>query len=562
MSSLAETAIDAVAAIEQVCSRIEDSFFRAGDQLGRGHELFQELNQGLTALSRELSGAEIEGASRALQNIAERLNGLADALPAESALLDTIGKGAAEAGSLLKPLFKHVQMITIIARSAKIEAASLDGDRENFLAFTEEAHNLGNAVERSIKDCERDQQLLAQAVETALSRQKDFELKYRAQLSSAAADLISAHAGIKQQRNSSVQLADLAGASTKRIAEAVGRLIVSMQAGDSTRQRLEHVCQGLRRAVGSMSKPAIGSGLIVQLQAAQLKDAQSEFDRDIDDIIGMLSAILGDAVAIVGRDRSSDGGKEGGSASFLAQVKQTLAQALSLVATCESAGKLVDDALTIVEDTLGKFRHATAGLAEAVVDITLIGMNASLKAGHLGSKGNAFVVIANELKVTADHVAGGGARLKPIFDGVEQAANELRELRAHDDPTQLAKLEPSILKALQEAEIGNERLARLMARLADEGAEFEALMNSARQLMEVLSEGVATLPAVAARLDAAGAAEKVTPGPNENTVLDDLHAHYTMERERDVHREFLRRFGMASKAVVQEAEMDDGVLLF
>jgi hypothetical protein len=304
-----------------------------------------------------------------------------------------------------------------------------------------------------------------------------------------------------------------------------------------------------------------GSGLIVQLQAAQLKDAQSEFDRDIDDIIGMLSAILGDATGIVGRDRSPDG-EGGGSASFLAHVKQTLAQALSLVATCESAGKLVDDALTIVEDTLGKFRQAIAGLAEAVVDITLIGMNASLKAGHLGSKGNAFVVIANELKVTADHVAGGGARLKPIFDGVEQAANELRELRAHDDPTQLAKLEPSILKALQEAEIGNERLARLMARLADEGAEFEALMNSARQLMEVLSEGAATLPAVAARLDAAGAAEKVAPGPNENTVLDDLHARYTMERERDVHRGFLQRFGIVSKVVVQEAEMDDGVLLF
>ena len=71
-----------------------------------------------------------------------------------------------------------------------------------------------------------------------------------------------------------------------------------------------------------------------------------------------------------------------------------------------------------MEDTLAKFRHAISGLSEAVVDITLIGMNASLKAGHLGSKGNAFVVIANELKATADQVSAGAARLKPALPGL------------------------------------------------------------------------------------------------------------------------------------------------
>jgi hypothetical protein len=561
MSSLAETAIDAIAAIEQVCSRIEDSFFRAGEQLSRGHTLFQELNQGLTALSDELSGAGLEGASQALQDIAERLNGLVEALPAESALLDTIGKGAAEAGSLLTPLFKHVEMITIIARSAKIEAASLDGDRENFLAFTEEAHDLGKSVQRSIEHCGRDQGLLSEAVETALNRQKDFALKYRAQLSSAGADLISAYAGINEQRSSSVQLAKLAGESTRKIAEAVGRLIVSMQAGDSTRQRLEHVSQGLRQATSPALGLDTGSGLIVLLQSAQLKDAQREFDRDIGDIIRTLSTILGDASVVVGRGGSFRGGG-GDSSSVLARVKQTLAQALQLIATCESAGKLVDDALTVVEDTIGKFRRTISGLSEAVVDITLIGMNAGLKASHLGSKGNAFVVIANEIKLTADHVAGAGARLKPVLDGVERAANELRELRTHDDPTQLAKLEPAILKALQEVEVGNERLGRLLTRMAHEGTEFEELMNSARRLLADLGEGVARLPSVANRLDAAGATRETAPTSREEAMLDDLYGHYTMERERDVHREILQRFGIDSKAAARKVEADDDVLLF
>ncbi|MEY9882986.1 hypothetical protein ABIA43_004520 [Bradyrhizobium sp. USDA 328] len=65
----ADTLTEAIAAIEDVSSRIEDVFARVGHELGRGHLIFKELNQGLATLSSELSGAEIEGAATALQEI-------------------------------------------------------------------------------------------------------------------------------------------------------------------------------------------------------------------------------------------------------------------------------------------------------------------------------------------------------------------------------------------------------------------------------------------------------------------------------------------------------------
>ncbi|MCJ9736157.1 chemotaxis protein, partial [Bradyrhizobium sp. PRIMUS42] len=288
----ADTLAEASAAIEDVSSRIEDVFARVGHELGRGHLIFKELNQGLAMLSGELSGAEIEGAATALQEIAARLSELAQALPAESALLETIGKSTAEASSLLKPLFKHIQMITIIARSARIEAASLDGDREGFLAFTQEAYDLGRAVQRSIEGCARDQQRLSEAVATASSRQKEFESRYRAQLMSESAELGAAYSGLRDQRSKSSHLADRASCSTRKIAEAVGSAIISLQAGDSTRQRLEHVSHGLKLASESASslvpEPVPGDhGMraICQLQAAQLRDAQREFGGDVGQIV-------------------------------------------------------------------------------------------------------------------------------------------------------------------------------------------------------------------------------------------------------------------------------------
>lgn len=570
----ADTLTEAIAGIEDVSSRIEDVFARVGHELGRGHLIFKELNQGLAALSSELSGAQIEGAATALQEIAARLNELAQVLPTETALLETIGKSTAEASSLLKPLFKHIQMITIIARSARIEAASLEGDREGFLAFTQEAYDLGKAVQGAIEGCARDQQHLSEAVATAFGRQKEFESRYRNQLAAESAELGSAYSGLRDQRSSSSHLADLASSSTSKIAEAVGGAIISLQAGDSTRQRLEHVSHGLglasERAPSLVPEPVAsedGARAICQLQAAQLRDAQREFGGDIDQIVRALTAILHDADSVVGHGRTLVGGEHGGSSSFLTRIKQTLAHASTLIATCEGAGRSVDEALALVEDTLAKFRQAIAGLAEATVDITLIGMNAGLKASHLGSRGSAFVVIANELKATADQVSMGAGRLKPVLDAIERSARELKELRVQGDPTQLAQLEPQILQALREVEAGNERLGKLMGRLVKEGAEFEELMNSAQGLMTTLGDGSAALPAVAARLEAASAgAQTPRPAAQDEAMLDDLFARYTMERERDVHRQFLQTLGLTSAAIMRRVEAvetaDDGIELF
>ena len=90
-------------------------------------------------------------------------------------------------------------------------------------------------------------------------------------------------------------------------------------------------------------------------------------------------------------------------------------------------------------------------------------------------------------------------------------------------------------------------------------------MNSAHDLMSALGESSATLPAVAARIETAAAGAH-RPQPQDGAMLDDLFAHYTMERERDVHREFLQALGLVSTAAARRVEAvepaDDGIELF
>jgi hypothetical protein len=370
----------------------------------------------------------------------------------------------------------------------------------------------------------------------------------------------------------------LAKASTTKMGDAVGGAIVSLQAGDSARQRLEHICRGLRVASGLEVGIAPGSSdeidarsaaapLICILQAAQLKDTISGFEADIAGIGRTLTVLSTDSTKIVGHGRALFGGQDDDMTSFLALMKQKLAQATALISACGNAKKSVDASISILEDMLGKFRGAISALGETVVDIILIGMNAGLKAGQLGVQGRAFVVIANELKSTADHISAGAKMLEPVLNKMAQSADRLKGLRMEEDSLHVADTENLIIGAIREIEVGNGQLSQLMSHLTRESLQFEALMTSAKSMMSALGEKSAVLPGVAARLEnidrnikRQSSAEALEIGE----LFEELYSKYTMVSERKVHGEFSDRLGIVHRPVTggpakSEVESDEVV---
>jgi hypothetical protein len=209
---------------------------------------------------------------------------------------------------------------------------------------------------------------------------------------------------------------------------------------------------------------------------------------------------------------------------------------------------------------LGKFRGAISALDEAVVDITLIGMNSGLKAGHLGVKGRAFVVIANELKATADRISGGAAMLRPVLDNIEQSANGLKHLRKEEDALQVSDLENSIIQALRDIEAGNGRLDQMMGNLTRESALFETLVIGANNAMHALGDKFAALSMIANRLEVPNLSIETVSSSEASHVgelFDNLYLQYTMVRERDVHLKISDRFHLVRKPTTAISEKRD-----
>jgi hypothetical protein len=94
----------------------------------------------------------------------------------------------------------------------------------------------------------------------------------------------------------------------------------------------------------------------------------------------------------------------------------------------------------------------------------------------------------------------------------------------------------------------------------------------ARRKAELLGDDAAIsgdpqrMLAGARALDGAGAAGLMSAlAAADEANLDSLFARYTMERERDVHRDFLRSFGVTPKEpekAAVPADADDGLELF
>jgi len=548
---LRELATDGITCIEQVGGRVEDVFAQVGGQLGMAHDMFAELNAGMESLSDELSGTKMEGASTAFQDIATRLQELADSLPAETAILGSIGASAAHASTLLKQIIKSINLIGVIARSSRIEAATLEGSRDDFLSFTREASKLAAAVEVSVEACSKEQEQVEAAIAVALDGQQAFEAQYRGQLLSASKALIATALEIKKLQVRGIRVARMGKAATSQIGQAVGTAIISLQSGDSGRQRLEHICGGLRLVADRDGAIGRSSGaLVCRLQAAQLRCTVTDFAIDIGKVNLSLVQLSADSVAMVTRGNALFGANNDEMASFLSLMKQRLGEASTLIIACAREKISVDRSIAQLEEVLGKFHATIAALRETVVDITLIGMNAGLKACHLGAKGRAFVEIANELKQAADRISGAENLLRPVLAEIGRLADRLKASHKQDQQLDVADLEQSIGAAAMEIERGNGRLLDLMDHLTRESIRFDSVMKDGMVAMSGLNAKFASLPAIATFLEEPSRdLDGIWPEEllEAEELLEGLYQLYTMDAERETHRTLAEEFGIACK---------------
>lgn len=541
-----------IGALEVNAGEIDQTFAKAGSELGEGLSLFEALKERLGQLSLELSGERLSQAGESLAALARTLRGIEAGLAREALALQDLSVHSQAATQLLGGLLGHMRLITILARSARIEAVSVKAIGQDYGEFTREIVELTLEAARTIELSLRDYRQLVSLLGTALSAQRDFESRYGRALASLADELGEALAELAQRQQRGVALTRDAAAHSGKIAMAAGGAIIAMQAGDSIRQRLEHSIAALRlsAALGSgaetagLDGPGVAAAtqLLHRLQAAQLRESAATLGSNADEIEAALAVLAGDTGHLLDLVGALYRGGGRSDESFMDGLELKLAQAAELLAGCDSARAVVDRVSRTLETVLETCRGTVTALTASVSTIELIGTNAGLRAARVGMEGRSLVVIAQELKAAADLIARDARGLAPLFSAMEQAAADLEQGAL--DSSRFSAMNGTMQEALRAMKDDGERLAGALALLVRDGEGFDVVVARARLSFSNAAAMGDQITAAADELARLAAGPPTMPealAPALAALMQSrIWPNYTMMAERSVHQAVLR----------------------
>jgi hypothetical protein len=555
---------DLIGGVSRRAQQIDRTFNTVAERLGDGLTLFEGLKSSFGELSGELAGEDMDTTRDMLTRLANRLRAFGDALPAETETLQAMTGYDTKASQAFVQLREHLQLIAILARSTRIEAASLTSYRDEISSFTSKIIALTGQAQASIDDNLRIYGRLTALLGNALAQQREFSQRYRGALAAVAGKLANSAALIGERAAKGAVVTTDAVERARRLSAAVGGAIVSMQSGDSIRQRLEHVVSALE-LIPADSDPGTDvdplTFAIKRLQTLQLGEAAKALRGEIGGIDSALALLEADSKAMVDLGRRLYSGDGDASISFMDALYADLAEASALIEKCDAARHVVDQATQALTSMVDLSRQTEAGLSETIQDIVMIGTNAGLLAGRLGIGGRGLVVIANEVKAVAALIVRDAGLLGPLFSHLQTTSRDLQD-RERGGAGEMGSLDLSIRKALERMRGSAKRLETALRRLAAEAGDFGGVIGDCRQKFADLSSATDFVERASDLLNRETASASFPAPADASGLADALARHvfptYTMSAERDIHRHVLAELGVGAEATRSEPMLAAG----
>ena len=569
-SGLRETA-DAISRTFAPCER---ACLDVGARLGDAIPGLGDLAGLFEMLSQSLESEELRAAGLDLQTVARQIEAMARELTGESkALADLVALNRA-ISERISGLLESSRTITVLVFNVKIEAASLSDTGEDMRSFVAGLHELAQRAQQALNEYQLTHGKLYDLLHASSETQKSFQDSHQARLLSIAAEIAASVSAVADRRREIAGPLLEIGAQSQRVGAQIGSCVVALQVGDSTRQRIEHVHAALNIAAealdagathamwaecgGAAAAQARGeiAADITRLQSLQLSASLHDFTDEVDTISASLQGLLADADDLAKRGQALFGAGGGESDSFLETLEHRLEAARAIINECRRARAIVDRAASAVGETMGDLERRTAGLTEIIIDVTMIGTNASLKSSRLGDRGKGLGVIAQELRTYAARIVEGIERLPAALREVTAFVEQFSEAGRAHGADHLIALDERMLGAIGSFKASGDTMTDALARLGRETSEVRGMLGeAATRLVDNRDDISASLRRAVVEIDdlASGLGEPASRTAVSADALDRLlRASYTMASERDIHDDFVGGAAAGAPAASEE----------
>ena len=550
---------------------LEAVFLATGTRLRELHGAVSQLSGNMEAAGALVSSAEIsemrDGLAESIRNI-DLMRGHRGGLA--GTLNQMVARTAEMAGSLTV-LRRTMSQVLVLAVNAKIEASQLIGTGHDFTVFTRDIARLAKSGEETISSVQLELSGLRAAAAKAQALQTEFETKELPELDAVAERL---SVSVEAMRESQFRAERGAREIPPRLRAQFGHianLMSDMQIYDSTRQRLEHVEHALAQAAAMIEADDV-SGLderqqrvfvngIAELQSLQLERANAHYHETVKDVGGSLAAMAQGVPAVAGMCQEAFG-SDGG--NTLLEISHNLKKAGLVFANFITTREQAASSLDFVVKATGRASELMHSLSSVNSNMRLMGLNAAIKCGNMGSIGRVLSVIAQELQayatLTHEHVQVVADHLRQISLSAANISHSAHTDSDHIDAGALKQAIDGIVLRLQLNGDALSQLTRTIGDLSEAVASqtriAEEGFSSKAECRQALDASVHELLALATDSDPGlrGAALEEA----RRAVLAFTEGQYTMASERSVHGAIVKGGGADLAAATSPSESADG----
>jgi hypothetical protein len=450
-------------------------------------------------------------------------------------------------------LRKTIHMIGIVAFSARVVAAGIEGETDELSDFTNYVSNLSKKATGTIERFFRAYEELSRDLHKAAAERAFFQAAQQGALEEAASRLSGNLDDLAERRRRAAASSVATSALTRDIGARIGRTVMDMQVGDATRQRIEHVAA----ALADVRALVLGAGLpglvlsdlptpqdmaaLLGLLGEQIDAALDDFDTGIVDAGKSMSALTVDVDALMNQSRDLYGQKDHEDESALRKLSVDMHAVATMLEACEVDRQKLDAVALDVGKMVAQLLEHVEAVQEIEGSMRLVTLNTAVKCAKLGPRGKALDVVAKQLReLTGEMVASAESALSALNEAADRARSvaavavgaaflSISQLTA-DAGGAIVLFEKvderlsAALTLLREQECTcTQRVVHAVASFAGHAAVSDSLAEISRQIACLAAE-IADEPEPEASASA-----------TRTTLLTHLSGYYSMDSERRVH---------------------------
>lgn len=532
---------------------IESAFVSVGERLSEGASMLSRLTKLFEALPAALGGEEASEASNQLRAVASKARELTTAFAAEKADLSRLSEVVAAANAPISQLRRAVKMMGIVSINARVTAAGIVGDSEDFEVFTTDIAGLSDSARQTIHEFGLVYRQLTTEVDRAASQRARFDAAHADTLSELAESLDQTLEALDRQRQFSLQSSAETGRVSRQIVGRIGSAVMALQVGDATRQRLEHVEAGLDCLADLVAGNAV-EGIVLDeagqsvalaaislLEQEQLRETARSFADEVGEAEQALAALASDAGTIMARSRDLYGAGNS-ETSALTTLSAQLRTATEILRDCEIERGKLEAVAAAVQQTVSILLGHVAAVQDIESNMRLVSLNAAVRCAQLGPRGASLTVIATQLReLTTETVVAAEAAMGRL-DEASVLAGAFGAAAGGDNAGQIGRLEQQAHHAMTLLTGLDQRLGAAMASLQSDGPKVIGLLEAAAAGIDGQARLAEAMEDIALQIAALSAAPMPDPVTQDlSPIIDKLRKSYTMDAERQIHN---RLFGV------------------